>query len=68
MTTGNPRGDFADAIRADGMHAGGIQTDSDTTDKTALGAATRWRLDPAHSTVEFSVPHFWGLVRSPASC
>jgi polyisoprenoid-binding protein YceI len=25
-------------------------------------AATRWRLDPAASTAEFRVPHFWGLV------
>ncbi len=25
-------------------------------------AATRWRLDPAGSTAEFGVPHFWGLV------
>jgi polyisoprenoid-binding protein YceI len=24
--------------------------------------ATRWRLDPANSTAEFRVPHFWGLV------
>lgn len=23
---------------------------------------TRWRLDPAASTAEFRVPHFWGLV------
>jgi polyisoprenoid-binding protein YceI len=22
---------------------------------------TRWRIDPARSTVEFQVPHFWGL-------
>jgi polyisoprenoid-binding protein YceI len=24
-------------------------------------AATRWRLDPAHSKAEFRVPHFWGI-------
>jgi polyisoprenoid-binding protein YceI len=24
--------------------------------------ATRWRLDPAVSTAEFRVPHFWGLI------
>jgi polyisoprenoid-binding protein YceI len=24
--------------------------------------ATRWRLDPAASSAEFRVPHFWGLV------
>jgi polyisoprenoid-binding protein YceI len=23
----------------------------------------RWQLDPARSTAEFSVPHFWGLVK-----
>jgi polyisoprenoid-binding protein YceI len=23
----------------------------------------RWRLDPAHSTAEFRVPNFWGLVK-----
>jgi len=23
---------------------------------------TRWRIDPARSTVEFQVPHFWGLT------
>ena len=23
---------------------------------------TRWRLDPAASSAEFQVPHFWGLV------
>ena len=22
----------------------------------------RWRLDPAHSSIEFHVPHFWGLI------
>jgi polyisoprenoid-binding protein YceI len=25
-------------------------------------AVTRWRLDPAASSAEFRVPHFWGLV------
>lgn len=25
-------------------------------------AVTRWRLDPAASSTEFQVPHFWGLV------
>ncbi len=25
-------------------------------------AVTRWRLDPAASSAEFQVPHFWGLV------
>ena len=30
-----------------------------TTDTTA----TRWLLEPAHSSVEFRVPNFWGLVR-----
>jgi polyisoprenoid-binding protein YceI len=25
-------------------------------------ANTRWRLDPSASTVEFRVPHFWGLI------
>jgi polyisoprenoid-binding protein YceI len=25
--------------------------------------ATRWRLDPAQSTAQFRVPHFWGLVK-----
>jgi polyisoprenoid-binding protein YceI len=25
-------------------------------------AATRWRIDPATSTAEFRVPHFWGLL------
>jgi polyisoprenoid-binding protein YceI len=34
-----------------------------TTDMTARNTTTRWRLDPAHSTAEFSVPHLWGLVK-----
>jgi polyisoprenoid-binding protein YceI len=25
-------------------------------------AVTRWRLDPAASSAEFQVPHFWGLI------
>jgi polyisoprenoid-binding protein YceI len=25
--------------------------------------ASRWRLEPAHSSAEFRVPHFWGLVK-----
>jgi len=25
-------------------------------------AVTRWRLDPAASSAEFQVPHFWGLL------
>lgn len=25
--------------------------------------ASRWRLQPAHSSAEFRVPHFWGLVK-----
>jgi polyisoprenoid-binding protein YceI len=25
-------------------------------------AAGSWRLDPEHSSVEFQVPHFWGLI------
>jgi polyisoprenoid-binding protein YceI len=26
-------------------------------------AATRWRLEPAHSSAEFRVPHFWRLLK-----
>jgi polyisoprenoid-binding protein YceI len=35
-----------------------------STDQTPdqLGV-TRWRLDPAASSAEFRVPHFWGIVR-----
>jgi polyisoprenoid-binding protein YceI len=33
-----------------------------TTDTTGR-AATRWRLERAHSGAEFRVPHFWGLVK-----
>jgi polyisoprenoid-binding protein YceI len=25
-------------------------------------ATGAWRLDPAHSSIEFHVPHFWGLI------
>jgi polyisoprenoid-binding protein YceI len=33
------------------------------TDQTSdQVAVTRWRLDPAASTAEFQVPHFWGIV------
>jgi polyisoprenoid-binding protein YceI len=35
-----------------------------STDQTQdqLGV-TRWRLDPAASSAEFRVPHFWGIIR-----
>jgi hypothetical protein len=34
-----------------------------STDTTSAELVTeRWRLDPARSSVEFRVPHFWGLV------
>jgi polyisoprenoid-binding protein YceI len=34
---------------------------SDIPDRAdAAPAATLWRLEPAHSTAEFRVPHFWG--------
>ena len=34
-----------------------------TADTTGRDA-TRWRLEPApHSSAEFRVPHFWGLVK-----
>ena len=38
-----------------------------TTHATHPGAMpnieeTRWRIDPARSSVEFHVPHFWGLI------
>jgi polyisoprenoid-binding protein YceI len=35
-----------------------------TTTNHGEGAAvaTRWRLDPADSSAEFRVPHFWGLL------
>lgn len=35
-----------------------------TSSRPALDIADggEWRLDPARSNVEFSVPHFWGLV------
>ena len=29
--------------------------------------ATTWRLDPARSSVEFQVPHFWGLMKVKGS-
>lgn len=31
-------------------------------DQTKPIARTHWRLDPAASTAQFKVPHFWGLV------
>ena len=31
------------------------------TDTSAI-AATRWRIDPARSSIEFEVPNFWGLT------
>jgi polyisoprenoid-binding protein YceI len=39
-----------------------------TTDETPSTASVSdlatgtWRLDPAHSSIEFHVPHFWGLI------
>ncbi len=33
-----------------------------THDQIKPTAGTRWRLDPAASTAQFRVPHFWGLV------
>ncbi|HWE11146.1 MAG TPA: YceI family protein [Solirubrobacteraceae bacterium] len=32
------------------------------TGASAVAATGRWRLDPARSTVEFQVPHFYGLM------
>jgi len=28
-----------------------------------MSTTTRWVIDPAHSSAEFRVPHFWGLVK-----
>jgi len=28
-----------------------------------MSNTTRWVVDPAHSSAEFRVPHFWGLVK-----
>ena len=28
-----------------------------------MSTTTRWVVDPAHSSAEFRVPHFWGLVK-----
>lgn len=28
-----------------------------------MSTTTRWLVDPAHSSAEFRVPHFWGLVK-----
>ena len=28
-----------------------------------MSTTTRWIIDPAHSSAEFRVPHFWGLVK-----
>jgi polyisoprenoid-binding protein YceI len=28
-----------------------------------MSTTTSWVVDPAHSTAEFRVPHFWGLVK-----
>jgi polyisoprenoid-binding protein YceI len=38
---------------------------SQTTQPTEIRppAATRWRIDPARSSVEFRVPHFYGLLK-----
>ena len=32
----------------------------DTFEEAGVG---RWQLDPAHSTAEFRVPNFWGLMK-----
>ncbi len=37
-------------------------TNPHTTEKASL-EATRWRIDPTRSKVEFRVPTFWGLMR-----
>lgn len=28
-----------------------------------MSTTTRWAIDPAHSSAEFRVPNFWGLVK-----
>ena len=28
-----------------------------------MSTTTRWVIDPANSSAEFRVPHFWGLVK-----
>ena len=30
-----------------------------------MSTTTRWIIDPAHSSAEFRVPNFWGLVKVP---
>ena len=39
-----------------------MNTNPSTTQAQKSLVDTRWRLDPAASTAEFRVPHFWGLV------
>jgi polyisoprenoid-binding protein YceI len=39
-----------------------MNADTSTAEAQRPLAHTRWRLDPSASTVEFRVPHFWGLV------
>ena len=40
-----------------------MSTDATPSTPTPSDLATgAWRLDPAHSSIEFHVPHFWGLI------
>jgi polyisoprenoid-binding protein YceI len=40
-----------------------MTTDATSSTPSASDLATgAWRLDPARSSVEFHVPHFWGLI------
>ena len=39
-------------------------SDNPTNDESENAVnTTRWVIDPAHSSAEFRVPHFWGLVK-----
>ncbi len=39
-----------------------MNTESPAPQSQSLPVARRWRLDPAASTAEFRVRHFWGLI------
>jgi polyisoprenoid-binding protein YceI len=39
-----------------------MSTTPTSTERTQIAATRQWTLDPARSTVEFKVRHFWGLI------